>query len=150
MTTWAQVTLNMHRNCKPILKNISVKESAQSPLVNDGTMNILHQQLLKYAKNLIVGHLNKNSIKNKFLDFKELDLSVTDICLISETKLDDSFPDQQFHINGYKMFRKDRNKFKGGLILLVKENIPCKVVKTFCVSEECETTSIDFSISNKK
>ena len=141
---------NMHRNCKPILKNISVKESAQSPLVNDGTMNILHQQLLKYAKNLIIGHLNINSIKNKFLDFKELDLSVTDICLISETKLDDSFPDQQFHINGYKMFRKDRNKFKGGLILLVKENIPCKVVKTFYVSEECETTSIDFSISNKK
>ena len=89
-------------------------------------------------------------IKNKFLDSKELDLSVTDICLISETKLDDSFPDQQFHINGYKMFRKDRNKFKGGSILLVKENIPSKVVKTFYVSEECETISIDFSISNKK
>ena len=48
------------------------------------------------------------------------------------------------------MFRKDRNKFKGGLILFVKENIPCKVANTFYFSEECEIISIDFSISDKK
>ena len=48
------------------------------------------------------------------------------------------------------MFRKDRNKFGGGLILFVKENIPCKVLNTFRFSEECEIISIDFSISNKK
>ena len=90
-----------------------------------------------------------NSIRNKFLDFKELVLSDTDICLISETKLDDSFPDQQFHVNGYKMFRKDWNKFEGSLILFVKENIPCKVLNTFPFSEECEVIPIDLSISNK-
>ena len=39
-------------------------------------------------------------MRNKFLDFKELILSDTDICLISKTKLDASFPDQQFHVNG--------------------------------------------------
>ena len=140
---------NMNRNCKPIIKNDSGKELAQSPVANDGTVNFLHQQRLKYAKNLIIGHLNINSIRNKFLDFKELVLSDTDICLISETKLDDSFPDQQFHVNGYKMFRKDRNKFGGGLILFVKENIPCKVLNTFRFSEECEIISINFSMSNK-
>ena len=48
------------------------------------------------------------------------------------------------------MFRKDRNKFGGGLILFVKENIPYKVVNTFHFSEECEIISLDFSISNKK
>ena len=69
------------------------------------------------------------------------------ICLLSETKLDDSFPDQQFHVNGYKMFRKDRNKFGGDLILFVKVNIPCKV-NTFRFSKEREIISIDFSISN--
>ena len=141
---------NMHSNCKPILKNVSVKESAQSPLVNNGTVNFLHQQLLKYDKNLIIGSLNINSIRNKFLDFKELELSETDICLISETKLDDSFQDQQFHINGSKIFRKDRNKFKGGLILFGKESISCKAFNTFYFSEECEIISIDFSISDKK
>ena len=141
---------NINRNCRTLIRNDSGKELAQSPVANDGTVNFLHQQLLKYAKNLIIGHLDINSIRNKFLDFKELILSDTDICLISETKLDDSFPDQQFHVNGYKMFRKDRNKFGGGLILFVKENIPCKVLNTFRFSEECEIISIDFSISNKK
>ena len=140
----------MNRNCKPIIKNDSVKELAQSPVANDGTVNFLHQQRLKYAKNLIIGHLNINSIRNKFLDFKELVLSETDICLISETKLDDSFPDQQFHLNGYKTFRKVWNKFGGRLILFVKENIHCKVVNRFRFSEECEIISIHFSISNKK
>ena len=119
-------------------------------MANNGTMNLLHQQRLKYAKNLIIGHFNINSIRNKFLDFKELILSDTDIYLISETKLDDSFPDQQLHVNGYKMFRKDRNKFGGGLILFAKENIPSKVFNTFRFSEECEIISIDFSISNTK
>ena len=48
------------------------------------------------------------------------------------------------------MFRKDRNKFGGGLILLVKENIPCKMLNTFRFSEECVINSNDFSILNKK
>ena len=48
------------------------------------------------------------------------------------------------------MFRRDRNMFGGGLILFVKENVPCKVLSTFRFSEECEIISIDFSISNKK
>ena len=139
---------NMNRNCKPIIKNDSGKELAQSSVANDGTVNVLHQQRLKYAKNLIIGHLNINSIRNKFLGFKELVLRDADICLISETKLDNSFPDQRFHVNGYKMFHKDRNKF-GRLILFVKENTACKVLNTFRLSEECEIISINFSMSNK-
>ena len=90
-----------------ITKNDSVKELAQSPVANDGTVNFLHRQPLKYAKNLVIYHFNINLIRNKFLDFKELVISETDVSLISETKLDDSFPNQQFHVNWYKMFRKD-------------------------------------------
>ena len=48
------------------------------------------------------------------------------------------------------MFRKDRNKFGGGLILFVKESIPYKMLNTFRFSEECVINSIDFSLSNKK
>ena len=117
----------MNRNYKAFIRNYSGKELAKSPVANDGTVKSLHQQRLKYAKNLIIGHLNLNSIRSKFLYSKELILRDTDICLISDTKLDDSFPDQQFHVNEYKMFRKDRNKFGRGLILFVKENISCSM-----------------------
>ena len=39
--------------------------------------------------------------------------------MISETKLDNSFPDGQFWIEGYDApFRFDRNKYGGGIILV--------------------------------
>ena len=40
-----------------------------------------------------------------------------DIFLISESKTDSTFPNTQFKINGYKLFRRNRNRFGGGLIL---------------------------------
>ena len=141
----------MNRNCKAIIKNHSGKELGQSPVANDATANFLHQQLVKYTKNLIIGHLNINSIRKKSSDFKELVLSDTDIYLVSKTKLDNSFPGQQFHVyDGFKMFREVRNKFGGCIYLLVKENIPCKVLNASRLSEECEIILIDFIISNKK
>ena len=50
------------------------------------------------------------------------------IFLISESKLDDTFPNRQFHINGFKIFKCDRNRYRGGLIY-VHEGIPCKPLK---------------------
>ena len=47
-----------------------------------------------------------------------------DIFLVSETKIDRSFPNQQFSIDGYKTYRRDRNNFGGGLLFYVNENIP--------------------------
>ena len=52
-----------------------------------------------------------------------------DILLISETKLDESFPEGQFNIPGFgKPFRKDRNEFGGGIIVFVREDIPSKLI----------------------
>ena len=48
---------------------------------------------------------------------------VLDILMISKTKLDDSFPETQFYIEGFRTpFRLDRNKHGGG-ILYVRNNI---------------------------
>jgi len=49
-----------------------------------------------------------------------------DVFLISESKLDSSFPDAQFFIPEYRIFRKDRNANGGGLFFYVNEDIPCK------------------------
>ena len=50
--------------------------------------------------------------------------------VINETKLDDSFPNAQFQINGYKCLRKDRNIFDGGLCLYINEDSPSKQIHT--------------------
>ena len=57
--------------------------------------------MLKNPKNVIIGHLNVNAVMNKFLAVEELIKGKIDVGLISETKIDESFPNQQFKINGY-------------------------------------------------
>ena len=54
----------------------------------------------KQSKILFFGHLNINSIRNKFVSIQEHIKSTFDIFLISETKIDDSFPNTQFNIEG--------------------------------------------------
>ena len=47
-----------------------------------------------------------------------------DILLISETKIDSSFPTTQFQIKGYTTYRLDRNANGGGILLYIREDIP--------------------------
>ena len=50
--------------------------------------------------------------------------------MVSETKLDDTFPKSQFLMQGYSTpFRNDRTSKGGGIILYVREDIPCKIIK---------------------
>ena len=65
-----------------------------------------------------IGHLNINSIRNKVEFLKELIGVNVDIFLISETKLNVTFPTGQFLINGYQLpLRFDRNGNGGGLLV---------------------------------
>ena len=74
---------------------------------------------IKNANNIIIGHLNINSFKNKFVFAEEI-IHVFDIFIVSESKLDNTCPTNLFKINGYKIFRYDRNRFGGGLFLYIK------------------------------
>ena len=73
-----------------------------------------------------MGHLNINSVRNEFESIKPIISPNYDIFLVSETKLDESFPNNQFFISVYRMFRQDRNCFGGGLCIYTKENISFK------------------------
>ena len=49
--------------------------------------------------------------------------------MISETKLDDSFPSMRFLIEGFgPPFRSGRNSRGGGILVYVREDIPCKLI----------------------
>ena len=60
-----------------------------------------------------------------------------DILMVSETKLDDSFPVGQFLIDGFQQpFRFDRNKNGGGILLYIHDNIQAKLVSNDHLSTE--------------
>ena len=49
--------------------------------------------------------------------------------MITETKLDSSFPDSQFLIKGYSTpYRLDRNCNGGDMLIYISEDIPSKAV----------------------
>ena len=78
-------------------------------------------------QNLILAHININSLRNKFDDISVLLCdNVVDILAINETKLDNSFPNVQFIIQGYTLFRRDRNANGGGVILYIRSDLPCR------------------------
>ena len=54
----------------------------------------------KNPKNLTMGHLNINLLNNKFESIKPIISPNFDTFLVSETKLDKSFPNNQFSISG--------------------------------------------------
>ena len=52
-----------------------------------------------------------------------------DVLLISETKLDASFPSSQFILDGLTTpYRLDRTQYEGGIVLFMREGIPSKLL----------------------
>ena len=73
--------------------NISSTSMANNDLLE------IQQQTVDNVKSITVGHLNINSIRNKFI-LAESIVKAFDLFLISESKLDSTFPTNQFHIFG--------------------------------------------------
>ena len=91
----------------------------------------LHQARINNPSRIIFGQININSIRNKFQQLIYIVNNVIDILMVSETKLDDTFPTSQFLMQGYLTpFRKDRTSKGGGMLLYVREDVPCKIIKT--------------------
>ena len=79
----------------------------------------------------MIGHININSIRNKFEMLSNSIKGNLDILMISETKLDSTFPSNQFTIKGYAApIRFDRNGRGGGIILYIREDIPARLLTT--------------------
>ena len=100
-------------------------------------MNTLHEIRIKNANRLIIGHLNVNSLGNKFGMLEELIKDKIEIFLISETKLDSSFPRGQFVIKGCSTpFRI--------------EDIPCKILKECTPEKPIEKFFVEINLRSRK
>ena len=96
---------------------------------------------------IIVRYLNINSLSNKFEALQFIINRNLDI-LLSETKLDDSFPSAQFMLKNFGIpYRLDRNSNGGGLLLYVREDIPSKFLK---VKSDCNIESICVEVNLRK
>ena len=115
----------------------------------DTAYHTLNNLRVQNVNKILIGHININSIRNKFELFVDLVKDKLDIILISETKIDSTFPKSQFEIQGYSSpHRLDRNAHGGGLLFYTRGDIPCKSLPLVSESIECMISEI--SISKKK
>ena len=101
--------------------------------------------------NPLIGYLNINSLRNKMVDVREVFTKLMfDYFVLSETKLDDSFPLQQFYINGFEIRnRRDRDKHGGGLIEFVRSGFITNSLRDF-ETKISETICTEITISKRK
>ena len=62
----------------------------------------MKKQRLDNANNTIIGHLNINSFRNKFVFVEDI-IKLLDVLLVSGSKLGHTFSSKQFRTNGYKI-----------------------------------------------
>ena len=103
---------------------------------------------IRNPNSILIAHLNINSLRNKFEILKETITNKVDILLISETKLDSSFPLNQFHIDGFTTpYRPDKNQNGGCIMLYIREGIPLKSLAEVKLDNEIENIFIEINLS---
>ena len=106
---------------------------------------------LKDSNKVIIGHININSLRNKFEPLTEMVRDKVDLLMISETKLDPSFPNAHFYMKSYsKLYRLDRTSKGGGIILYVREDIPSKLINSSCIDHDKEYVLVELNLTKQK
>ena len=96
----------------------------------------------------ITDQLNINSIRNKFQFLEKEVCANLDIVLISETKLDDSFPSAQFLLDGFsKSCRLGRCSNGGRILLCIRDDIPARFLSN---SNKTESIFVEIIFGKKK
>ena len=110
----------------------------------------VQEMKFKCPDKLIMGHLNINSIRNKFDALSLIIKNNVDILMISETKLDDSFLTAQFLLHSFSApYRLDRNSKGGGILLYIREDIPSRLLNSKSKTG-IETISVEINLRKRK
>lgn len=111
---------------------VSVAERAPKQLARWSRKLLINHLMLGHAKlpkkGLKIAHINICSLRNKITDITEILMSnQLHILAISETHLDSTFEDSALNIQGYKIVRRDRNGFGGGVALFIQDHLPMRI-----------------------
>ena len=140
LSSCSQIKLNLYRQNRKIIKCTTLSPEHLAFLILEGQVFQVY-----------VGHLNINSICNKF---EMLSMSVAqyvDILVLSETKLDSTFPSIQFLINGFSVpHTLDQNSKGGGILLYVRDKIIVLPLNRYSLPPHIEILFFELNLRNQK
>ena len=89
-------------------------------------------------------------MRNKFESLSTQVKGNIDVLMVSETKIDDSFPVGHFVIDGFSIpYRLDRDSNGGGIMLYVREDIPSNLLATD-EKNHIESFYVELNLRNEK
>ena len=113
---------------------------------DDDSFKSLKEVRLKNPNRIVLAHLNINSLRN---NFDALVSGNVDVLVLSETKIDESFPKGQFKIPGFcTPFCLDLDRFGGGILVYVQENLSAKLLSS--EAKTIEGIFIELNFRKKK
>ena len=87
-------------------------------------MQALNIIKVKHPKTIIIGHININGVRIKFIMCPDiLQNDVVDILSIIETQLDPSFSKNRLKIEGFNRIRNDFFQNSGYIMFIVRDDI---------------------------
>ena len=101
--------------------------------------------------NVIIVNLNIDSLTFEFDELRLVVTGISNILIITETRLEDTFPLSQFHIDDFSTpYRLDRNRNTGGILIYIREDIPGRVVTKHCCPKDIEALFIELNFRKCK
>ena len=129
------------------LNTTNVLENSNGQLDIEEPNIILNELKAKNSERLIIAQININAVERKFESLVSLIKDKVDIIMISETKIDGSFPLCQFEIDGYcSPFRLDRNSHGGGIMMFFPDYLPCKRIESYKLPDNVEGMFIEMTV----
>ena len=125
--------------------------SKDTSIDNSSSIMQLKNVRLKNISRMIIGNLNVKLIPNKFAQFQEIVLKYVDIFILTETKLDDSFPTSQFMVYGFsKPYWQDRNRNGSGIMIYIRDDIPSKLLTKHVFPDDIKGLFVELNFRKNK
>ena len=115
-------------NIATVHEGTDLYSNATACRVDDDVYNLcpeLFDFRSRFKFNFIFSHINLNSFRYKYSFIRDILIKQSvDYFAISESKLDDSFTNAQFHIPDFVCYRQDLTSSSGGLLIYVRADLP--------------------------
>ena len=126
------------------------KEFVDKKDINNQEVSQMLKQI-EQLNNVIIGHLNVNSLLPKLDAVKTIITGNIDVMIFTQTKPDDSYSTAQLMAGRFKKpFRLDKDSNGGGMLIYVKSDIPSTLNSSHNFPDEIEGMFIEINLRKSK
>ena len=106
---------------------------------------------IAHLNRIVISQININSIRNKFELLTEAVMGNVDILMVTETKIDKSFPTRPFIITGFtSAYHFDRTNEGGWILVNITEDIPSKLLNISYIASDIECLGTEVNLRKVK